>query len=119
MNNELLFFVSTLGWFNGLLLSAYFLFFQKNRKLSGIMFGFLLLALSIRVLKSVLWWFNPQLPLFIIQIGLVAFLFVGLLLYFFVRSSTWGIRDMPLSWKVVLGVYALVSLTLLVFFFFF
>lgn len=80
------------------------------------MFGFLLLALSIRVLKSVLWWFNPQLPLFIIQIGLVAFLFVGLLLYFFVRSSTWGIRDMPLSWKVVLGVYALVSLTLLVFF---
>lgn len=116
MNKELLFFVSTLGWFNGLLLSFYFLFFQRNRKLSGLMFGFLLLALSIRVLKSVLWWFNPNLPLLVIEVGLVAFLYVGPLLYYFVRSTTRGIHVMPRVWKYILGTYGLVSLILILFF---
>lgn len=116
MSKEFLFFISTLGWFNGLLLGSYFLFFYKNRKLSGIMFGLMLMALSIRIAKSVLWWFNPELPVIIVQIGLVACLFIGPFVYYFVQSSRAGIKEMPQKWKVSLAGYVLIALILLLFF---
>lgn len=116
MSNELLFFLSTLGWFNGLILALYFLFFYKNRKLSGILFGLMLLSLSIRVAKSVLWWFYPKLPLLIILTGLVACLFVGPLLYYYIKSSVEGIKEMPRKWKITLAGYGVLAVILLVFF---
>lgn len=76
----------------------------------------MLLALSVRVAKSVLWWFNPDLPLFVIQLGLVACLFIGPLLYYYVRASIMGLKQMPLPWKATLVFYTLVSLVLLLFF---
>jgi AraC-like DNA-binding protein len=115
VSRELLFFVSTLGWFNGLFLSIYFLFLVKNRKLSGILFGLVLLALSVRVAKSVLWWFYPNLPVIVVQVGLVACLFIGPLLYYYLKASVNGINKMPLQWKITLAVYATFSLVLLIF----
>jgi AraC-like DNA-binding protein len=116
MADKLVFFISTIGWFNGLLLSAYFLFFYKNRKLSGLLFGAMLLALSLRVAKSVIWWFNPQLPVIWVQLGLVACLFIGPLLYYFLKASTYGVKQMPARWSYTLVGYAMVSLVLLLFF---
>lgn len=116
MSRELLFFLSTLGWFNGLLLAIYFLLCYKDRKLPGILFGLMLLALSLRVAKSVLWWFQPDLPLLVILIGLVACLFVGPFLFYYVKSSARDSQDMPPSWKVTLAAYGLISVIALFFF---
>jgi AraC-like DNA-binding protein len=115
VSRELLFFVSTLGWFNGFILSMYFLFFYKNRTVSATMFGLMLLALSIRVAKSVLWWFNPDMPVIIVQVGLVACMFIGPLLYYYIKASTTGIKEIPKLWKITLAVYAAIGLILLLF----
>ncbi len=53
---------------------------------SDLFLGLLLLSLSIRIGKSVFYNFNPQLSKTYLQIGLSAFLLIGPLLYFFVRS---------------------------------
>lgn len=116
VSRELLFFISTLGWFNGLILGIYFLFFYKNKTLSATMFGFLLLVLSIRVAKSVLWWFMPTMPAIIVQVGLVACLFIGPLLHYYAKASVNGIKQAPPLWKLTLAVYATIGLTLLIFF---
>jgi AraC-like DNA-binding protein len=116
VSRELLFFISTLGWFNGFILGIYFLVFYKSRTLSATLFGFLLMALSIRVAKSVLWWFMPEMPVIIVQIGLVACLFIGPLLYYYAKASANGIKQAPLSWKTSLAVYAIIGLTMLLFF---
>lgn len=115
-SRDLLFFVSALGWFNGLLLSAYFLLLYKNRNLSRLLFGFLLLALSVRVAKSALWWFYPKMPVIIVQIGLVACAFIGPLLYYYIIASLNGLKKMPVKWKMILASYGIISLVLLVFF---
>lgn len=80
------------------------------------MFGLMLLALSLRVAKSVLWWFNPKMPIIIVQAGLVACMFIGPLLYYYIKASTKGIKQVPKIWKIVLVAYAIVGLILLVFF---
>lgn len=80
------------------------------------MFGLMLLALSIRVAKSVLWWFIPDLPLIVIQLGLVACLFIGPLLYYYILSSVGGLKKIPVSWKATLSFYSTVSLLLLLLF---
>jgi AraC-like DNA-binding protein len=116
LSNELLFFFSTLGWFNGFLLGIYFLVVYKSNTLSRIMFGLMLLALGVRVAKSVLWWFIPDLPLIVIQLGLVACFFIGPLLYYYVRASVAGLKEMPVQWKVTLAFYIFISLVLLLFF---
>jgi AraC-like DNA-binding protein len=116
VSRELLFFISTLGWFNGFLLAIYFLFFYKNRTTSAIMFGLMLLALSIRVAKSVLWWFNPTMPVIVVLVGLVACMFIGPLLYYYVKASVLGLRHTPKKWKITLAAYVILGLLLLVFF---
>jgi AraC-like DNA-binding protein len=86
-SNAVLFFISTLGWFNGLILSLYFLFFIKNNTLSNSLLGFLLLCLSLRISKSVVWYFNPKLPVIFIQLGLCVCLFIGPLLIIYIRKA--------------------------------
>lgn len=116
VSKELLFFASTLGWFNGFILAMFFLFFYKNRTASATMFGFLLFALSMRVAKSVLWWFNPDMPILIVLVGLVACMFLGPLLYYYVKASVNGIKETPRAWTINLIVHAVIGLVLLLFF---
>ncbi len=78
--DQLLLLFSGLGGIHGLLLAAY-LFFRKpgawsNRFLAGV-----ILMLSIRVLKSVLFYFNPAIGKQILQLGLSACFLIGPLLY--------------------------------------
>lgn len=116
LSRELLFFISTLGWFNGLILSGYFLFFNKNGSPSTRLLGLMILALSIRVAKSVLWWFFPELPVIVVQIGITVCLFIGPLLYYYLQASSRGLIELLRLWKIVLLGYLVLSVILLVFF---
>jgi len=86
-SEELLFFFSALGAFNGLLLSLYIFFALKPRQISNYFLGFLLFVLSIRVGKSVFLYFDWEgLAMIYLQIGLSACFFIGPAMYFYLRS---------------------------------
>lgn len=86
LDNNLLFFFSALGAFNSIVLSFYFLVFKKAKLSSDFFLGALLAALSIRVWKSIFFYFNPNLSKIYLQIGLSACLFIGPFLCFFLWS---------------------------------
>ena len=87
MQNELLFFFSALGAFNGIFLAAYFLFFARPKHSSHRYLGLLFLALSVRVGKSVFFYFYYSLAEIFIQIGLLACWMIGPLLYLYVKEA--------------------------------
>ncbi|MBX2846221.1 MAG: helix-turn-helix domain-containing protein [Saprospiraceae bacterium] len=87
IGQQLLFFFSSLGVFNGFIIAIYFLFFAQPKRLQSQLLGALLLALSTRIGKSVLHFFVDDLSKEIRQIGLSACLFIGPFLYFYVRST--------------------------------
>jgi len=86
IQNQILFFLSALGVFNSLVLGFYFLFLKRNKVVSDLFLGLLLLSLSTRIGKSIFYNFNPQLSKTYLQIGLSACVLIGPLLYFFVKS---------------------------------
>lgn len=87
-SRELLFFFSALGAFNGLVLGLYFILFAKPKHHSNYFLGILLLTLSIRIGKSVFFYFNPELSEIFLQIGVSAVAFVGPSLYLYLGSIT-------------------------------
>lgn len=110
--NNLLFFFSALGAFNGFIAGLYFLFFAAKKNLSNYFLGALLIALSIRIGKSVAYFFDHALSRTVLQFGLTACLFIGPLLYFFVKTEIRQVRKMPVSWSVQLGAWmAIILLT--------
>lgn len=100
--SKMLFFFSALGAFNGLLLSAYFIFFTPKKYLSNYLLGSLLLVLSIRIGKSVVYYFDHSLPKIYLQIGLSACFLIGPFLYFFIKSEVEQIKKMPRTWFVMI-----------------
>lgn len=96
--NKLLFFFSFLGAFNGLIAGIYFLFFTAKKHLSNYFLGALLLALSLRVGKSVAYFFDYNLSKTLLQAGLTACCFIGPFLYFYLKVETKQIRKLPVSW---------------------
>lgn len=104
IGQQILFFVSALGAFNGIVLSIYLLTGKKKRSVPTIFLITLLLALSIRVAKSVFLYFNPALPKIYLQIGLSACFLIGPALYFFFRSVQENVTRIPVSWKWTWGI---------------
>ncbi|WP_435624901.1 helix-turn-helix domain-containing protein [Flagellimonas sp.] len=98
-NQTLLFFFSALGAFNGLCLGLYFLLIAKPKHISSKFLGFLLLMLSVRIGKSVVFYFNPDLAFIYLQIGLSACFFIGPFLYFYVRSMIEPKSTIHKTWK--------------------
>lgn len=98
----LLFFLSALGAFHGVLLSLYLFFFTKQKNLSKTLLGALILALSIRIGKSVLLYFDSDLPKIYLQIGLSACLFIGPFLYFYLKTVLDELTVFPTKWKRIL-----------------
>ena len=86
MDQQVLFFISALGVFNGFLMAIYYIAFVRGRQLPHVLFGLMLLALSLRIGKSVLLFFIPDLSKHVLQLGLSAIIFVGPLLLFYSRS---------------------------------
>jgi AraC-like DNA-binding protein len=103
INSQLLLILSDFGAFNGLLLSLYF-FTLKPIKLSNQFLAALLLMISIRILKSVLFYFNPEITKTILQIGLSACFFIGPFLYFYCASKVGKIEEQPLGWPAHLAI---------------
>ncbi|HEY5823903.1 MAG TPA: helix-turn-helix domain-containing protein [Cyclobacteriaceae bacterium] len=98
LGEKVLFFFSFLGAFNGLILGLYFLFFTTKKQLSNYLLGMLLVVLSIRIGKSVAYFFDYGLPKIYLQLGLTACFFIGPFLYFFIKSEINQIRKLPKVW---------------------
>lgn len=102
-STQLLFFFSALGAFNGLLLSIYLLFFLRPARLSNRLLGLLLLALSVRIGKSVYMSFNEETAPLFLQVGLTACFFIGPLLLAYLKAARDGLEKIPRGWWWILA----------------
>jgi AraC-like DNA-binding protein len=103
IGQQILFFISALGAFNGILLSLYLFFSKKRKTIPAFFLGCLLMAISFRVVKSVFISFNPNLPKICLQVGLSACFLIGPFLYYFIKSVISPVTKVPRSWKIILG----------------
>ncbi len=81
---SVLFLIASLGAINGFLLSVFIIFRKKG--VVNKYFGCLLLVLSIRIGKSVFFYFTQKPDLLILQIGLSACVFIGPFFYLFSKA---------------------------------
>lgn len=91
-STQILFLFSALGALNSLFLSFYFAFFTKQNKRSNYFLAALLFVISIRIIKSVFFYFNPHLSEIFIQIGLSACILIGPFLYLYITSLFYEAR---------------------------
>ncbi|WP_126245054.1 AraC family transcriptional regulator [Chitinophaga rhizosphaerae] len=101
---QLLLMISALGACNGLILGLYLLFNRKGRPLWTFFLGLMLLMISLRVAKSVFFYFNPDLPKPCLQTGLSACFLIGPSLFYMLLSARNNGNPVPKSWKVAWGV---------------
>lgn len=87
LGQQILFFFSALGVFNGFIISIYLLFFKKVKSTTSYFLGLLLLALSLKIGKSFIFYFYPDLPGIYIQIGVLGSSFAGPSLFYFIKST--------------------------------
>ena len=113
-NNPLVFFICSIGVFNGFLASFYFLFFSKQKRVQNFFFGLLLLFLSIRIGKSVYIIFTERSArdLLIPQIGLSACFLIGSALFYYIKSSIENTKVIPRTWKIHLVVLTIIIVTI-------
>jgi AraC-like DNA-binding protein len=108
---QILFLVSGLGAVNGFVLSLYLFISRKGRSIPAFFLSLLVLAISIRVGKSVLLYFNPLFPKIYLQAGLSACFLIGPSLYHFLQASVNKVTQVPVSWKwhwgILLGILLL------------
>ncbi len=109
--DKALFFFSCLGAFNGVILSIYFFFFNARKHLPGYLLGALLLVLSIRIGKSVVYFFDYGLPKIYLQIGLTACFFIGPFLFFYIKAETGQVKKLPSPWLWQLVLWFLLIIT--------
>lgn len=88
--------LSAFAGLNGLLLSLYFACAPKKNKLATYFLSGLLFVVSLRVIKSVFLYFNPNLSGIIIQIGLSACTLIGPFLYLYIK--TWRYPENNTKW---------------------
>lgn len=106
-DNPILFLLCSLGVFNGFLVSFYFLFFSKQKRVQNLFFGLLLLMLSIRIGKSVYALFSEEKDKLLLQIGLSACFLIGVSLFYYIKSSIQNSKAIPRSWMLHIGVLLL------------
>lgn len=86
-HQQVLFFFSALGAFNGLCLSTYFAFIFKHRSKAIYFLAAFLLVVSVRIIKSVFLHFYPHIPQLFVQVGLSAWALIGPFLYLYLRTA--------------------------------
>ncbi len=100
-SDQFLFFFSAIGAFNGFVLALYFALMATRKIFSNYFLAWLLLVLSIRIIKSVFFYFNDDLSNIFIQIGLSACILIGPFLFLYFKSqlnkekSNWAIHIIP------------------------
>jgi len=87
LGQQILFFFSALGAFNGFIISAYLLFFKKPKSTPSFFLGLLLVSLCVKISKSLLFYFYPALPGIYIQIGILGSSLAGPSLFYFIQSA--------------------------------
>jgi len=87
LGQQILFFFSALGVFNGFIISVYLLVFKKPRTKASLFLSILLLALCLKIAKSFIFYFYPALPGIYIQIGVLGSAFAGPSLFYFIKSA--------------------------------
>jgi len=109
ISRQFLFLFSALGAVNGLLLAAYF-FSRRPRSMANVMLGALLLAIGVRTAKSTFYFFNRDLPVEYLQLGLSSCLLIGPLTYLYVHYHLAELaqRDPGRHWRRHLALPALV-----------
>ncbi len=95
---QVVFLLSALGAINGIFLSLYFAFFTRQKTKTNYILGALLFVLSIRIIKSVFFYFNPNLSQTFIQLGLSACLLIGPFLLLYVRAALHGKESWKSNW---------------------
>lgn len=99
VSRELLFFFSALGAFNGLLLGLYYSLVRRPKHISNFFLGGFLICLSIRIGKSVFFYFDTDLAFHYLQFGLTACCFIGPFLYFYFKSIYAKGDSIRKNWK--------------------
>jgi len=112
IGQQILFFFSAIGAFNGLLIGVYLLLFKKQKSAATYFLGLLLLTLSMRIGKAILNYFYPELPRLYLQIGLSACFLIGPSLYYFTRAALTQLKKVPISWKYAYGFWV-ISITII------
>lgn len=82
---SLLFVLASIGVLNGFIISVYLLV-KKNRATSDLFFAGLVFTLSIRIGKSILFYFDRSTDKLILQIGLSFCILIGPFFYHYIRS---------------------------------
>lgn len=113
---QILFFFGAIGVFNSLLVSLYFLISPSRFSFSNRIFGWFLLVLSLRVLKSVFYSFSTEEPIFFLQSGPAFFLLIGPLLITYVASLLKPIHVFVRHWKPHLILWGGIAICLFLFF---
>lgn len=111
--NPILFFICSIGVFNGFLASFYFLFLSKQKRVQNFFFGLLVLMLSTRIGKSVYIIFTDPADrnLLISQIGLSACFLIGVSLFYYLKSSVENTKSIPKSWKIHVAILFIIVLS--------
>ncbi|MEQ9298620.1 MAG: helix-turn-helix domain-containing protein [Cyclobacteriaceae bacterium] len=86
---SILFVIASIGVINGLLVGAYLLI-RKERRVAEVYFAGLLLALSIRIGKSIYFYFGTTHDRLLLQIGLSACIFIGPFFYLYSKAQLRG-----------------------------
>lgn len=108
---SVLYLLSSLGVINGLLIGV-FLVFRNQNKVSNGYLGGLLLALSLRIGKSVFYYFEDNVDLLILQIGLSACTFIGPFFYLYTKAIYRQYRKIHTEDVILLSILFLSVLTL-------
>lgn len=111
LGQQILFFFSALGVFNGFIITAYLLFFKKPKSIASYFLGLMLLGLCLKIGKSFIYYFYPDLPGMYIQIGLWGSTLVGPSLFYFIKSALEPDAKITTTHKVTYLFWTLVIVT--------
>ena len=106
IDSQILLIFSAFGAINGFLVSIY-LFMQKSRVLENRFLALMVLMLSVRIFKSVLFYFNPDTPREILQAGLSACFLIGPFAFYSVYFHVYRQHKFVLFHKIHLAVLLL------------
>lgn len=98
--DQVLFFFSALGAFNGFFLSLYFAFFVRHKSRANYFLSALLFVVSVRVMKSVFLIYDPSISNLFIQVGLSACALIGPFLYLYVKTSVDDKEESKWAWLI-------------------
>lgn len=88
LGQQILFFFGALGVFNGFIISIYLLALKRPLSTTSGFLGLFLLSLCLKISKSFIFYFYPDLPGIYIQIGILCSSWVGPSLFYFIKSAS-------------------------------